>query len=42
MVAQIMARGLGPAKWETYSNGVRKVSYVDPDGNEFEFGGASV
>jgi predicted enzyme related to lactoylglutathione lyase len=41
-VAQIAERGLEPARRETYSNGVRKATYVDPDGNEFEFGGASV
>jgi hypothetical protein len=41
LVAQIAHRGLVPAKRETYSNGVRKVAYRDPDGNEFGFGGAS-
>jgi hypothetical protein len=25
---------------ETYSNGVRKITYRDPDGNEIGFGGA--
>ena len=39
-VAQIAARGLDPAERETYSNGVRKVTYRDPDGNEIGFGGA--
>ena len=39
-VAGIAARGLTPAKLETYANGVRKVAYRDPDGNQFEFGGA--
>jgi hypothetical protein len=24
---------------ETYSNGVRKITYRDPDGNEIGFGG---
>ena len=39
-VAQIAERGLTPAEQETYANGVRKVTYRDPDGNEFAFGGA--
>jgi catechol 2,3-dioxygenase-like lactoylglutathione lyase family enzyme len=38
--AAIAQRGLEPAKRETYTNGVRKVTYVDPDGNEISFGGA--
>jgi hypothetical protein len=38
-VAQIAARGLEPAATETYDNGVRKITYVDPDGNELGFGG---
>jgi predicted enzyme related to lactoylglutathione lyase len=42
VVSEIAVRGLEPAKRETYSNGVRKVTYVDPDGNEFEFGGGSL
>jgi hypothetical protein len=41
-IAQIAARGLEPAVRETYSNGVRKVTYRDPDGNEIGFGGAPV
>jgi predicted enzyme related to lactoylglutathione lyase len=40
LVAQIAGRGLEPTKRETYSNGVRKVIYCDPDGNEIGFGGA--
>jgi predicted enzyme related to lactoylglutathione lyase len=40
LVAQIADRGLEPAKRETYSNGVRKATYRDPDGNEIGFGGA--
>jgi catechol 2,3-dioxygenase-like lactoylglutathione lyase family enzyme len=40
VVAEIAARGLEPAERETYSNGVRKVTYRDPDGNEVGFGGA--
>ena len=39
VVAGIAQRGLEPAKRETYSNGVRKVTYIDPDGNEIGFGG---
>jgi hypothetical protein len=38
-VAAITARGIEPAERETYDNGVRKVTYRDPDGNEFGFGG---
>jgi hypothetical protein len=33
------ARGLDPAQRETYDNGVRKITYRDPDGNEIGFGG---
>jgi predicted enzyme related to lactoylglutathione lyase len=40
LVEQIAARGLDPVERETYSNGVRKVTYRDPDGNEIGFGGA--
>ena len=39
-LAQIGDRGLTPAEQETYANGVRKVTFRDPDGNEFSFGGA--
>jgi predicted enzyme related to lactoylglutathione lyase len=39
LVAEIARRGLEPAKRETYSNGVRKTTYIDPDGNEIGFGG---
>jgi catechol 2,3-dioxygenase-like lactoylglutathione lyase family enzyme len=39
-VAAIAARGLEPVERETYANGVRKVLYRDPDGNELGFGGA--
>ncbi|NYJ07662.1 VOC family protein [Petropleomorpha daqingensis] len=38
-VAQIATRGLEPAQRETYDNGVRKITYRDPDGNEIGFGG---
>src|SRR5262245_46179542 len=37
--AGIAQRGLEPAQRETYPNGVRKITYVDPDGNEIGFGG---
>ena len=40
LVAQIADRGLNPAEQETYSNGVRKTTYRDADGNEIGFGGA--
>jgi predicted enzyme related to lactoylglutathione lyase len=40
LVAQITERGLKSARQETYSNGVRKITYRDPDGNEIGFGGA--
>ncbi len=40
IIAQIASRGLDPAERETYSNGVRKITYRDPDGNEIGFGGA--
>jgi hypothetical protein len=33
-------RGIHPDVRETYSNGVRKATYRDPDGNEIGFGGA--
>jgi catechol 2,3-dioxygenase-like lactoylglutathione lyase family enzyme len=36
------SRGLEPAEQETYSNGVRKAIYRDPDGNEIGFGGPPV
>jgi len=39
-VGSIAARGIEPAARETYDNGVRKVIYRDPDGNEIGFGGA--
>jgi hypothetical protein len=41
-VAAIAERGIEPSDRETYSNGVRKVTYRDPDGNEIGFGGAPV
>ena len=39
LMAEVAQRGLEAAKQETYSNGVRKTTYVDPDGNEIGFGG---
>lgn len=33
-------RGIFPMSEETYDNGVRKVTYSDPDGNEIGFGGS--
>jgi catechol 2,3-dioxygenase-like lactoylglutathione lyase family enzyme len=38
-IAGIGARGITPASRETYGNGVRKIIYQDPDGNEIGFGG---
>jgi catechol 2,3-dioxygenase-like lactoylglutathione lyase family enzyme len=40
MLAEIAGRGLEPDERETYSNGVRKITFRDPDGNEIGFGGA--
>lgn len=41
-IAAIAGRGLQPYEHETYSSGVRKVIYRDPDGNELGFGGAAL
>jgi catechol 2,3-dioxygenase-like lactoylglutathione lyase family enzyme len=41
-VGGISGRGLEPALRETYDNGVRKVTYRDPDGNEIGLGGGPV
>ncbi|MGY1650739.1 VOC family protein [Geodermatophilus sp. SYSU D01119] len=41
-VAAIADRGLEPALRETYDDGVRKVTYRDPDGNEVGLGGGPV
>jgi catechol 2,3-dioxygenase-like lactoylglutathione lyase family enzyme len=38
----IAGRGLEPDEQVTYGNGVRKVLYRDPDGNEVGFGGAPI
>lgn len=41
-VSQMAERGLNPkGKKETFSNGVQRVIYKDPDGNEVGFWGAS-
>ena len=40
LVDEIAERGIQPAERETYSNGVRKATYRDPDGNEIGLGGA--
>jgi catechol 2,3-dioxygenase-like lactoylglutathione lyase family enzyme len=40
LVERLADRGLDPVERETYSNGVRKITYRDPDGNEIGFGGA--
>ncbi len=37
-VARIKDRGLEPVAQETYDNGTRKTTYLDPDGNEIGFG----
>jgi catechol 2,3-dioxygenase-like lactoylglutathione lyase family enzyme len=41
-VSAIAARGLEPSARETYANGVRKMIYRDPDGNEVGFAGPPV
>lgn len=38
-VAAVARRGLEPDLSETYDNGVRKITFRDPDGNEIGFGG---
>lgn len=38
-MSAIASRGLEPTQRETYDNGVRKVTFHDPDGNEIGFGG---
>jgi hypothetical protein len=37
-VTETTGRGLAPATQETYPNGVRKTTYIDPEGNEIGFG----
>jgi catechol 2,3-dioxygenase-like lactoylglutathione lyase family enzyme len=39
VISEIGSRGLEPAERETYSNGVRKATFRDDDGNEIGFGG---
>jgi catechol 2,3-dioxygenase-like lactoylglutathione lyase family enzyme len=41
-VEAMAKRGLEPAERETYENGVQKVTYRDPDGNQIGFGGGPV
>ncbi len=41
LAAQIADRGLASAGRETYPNGVIKITYRDPDGNEIGFGGVT-
>ena len=41
-VEGISRRGIEPSSQETYENGVRKLIYRDPDGNEIGFGGPPV
>lgn len=38
LVARVADHGVTPSTQETYSNGVRKVTYHDPEGNEIGFG----
>jgi hypothetical protein len=40
IVAGIGERGLESRNRESYPNGVQKITYLDPDGNEIGFGGA--
>jgi predicted enzyme related to lactoylglutathione lyase len=40
-LAAIAERGLAPDERETYENGVTKVTFRDPDGNEVAFGGGA-
>jgi catechol 2,3-dioxygenase-like lactoylglutathione lyase family enzyme len=37
--ARIAERGIAPTTDETYGNGVRKLEYHDPDGNQLGIGG---
>ncbi len=38
-IPEIAGRGLTPSSEEVYENGMRKTTYIDPDGNEIAFGG---
>jgi catechol 2,3-dioxygenase-like lactoylglutathione lyase family enzyme len=40
LIAHVANQGLDPVERSTYFNGVRKITYRDPDGNEIGFGGA--
>jgi len=42
LVERLADRELDAVERETYSNGVRKITYRDPDGNEIGFGAASL
>ncbi len=42
VVEEITERGIESAERETYSNGVRKATFRDPDGNEIGFGGPAL
>jgi hypothetical protein len=39
-IGAIAGRGITPTSEETYDNGVRKITFFDPDGNEIGFGGS--
>ncbi|GAB2623438.1 VOC family protein [Kocuria arenosa] len=39
-VARIADRGIEPAEWEDYPDGMREALFRDPEGNEIWFGGA--
>jgi catechol 2,3-dioxygenase-like lactoylglutathione lyase family enzyme len=41
LVAEIAGRGPTAVEQESYPDGVRKVTYRDPDGNEIGFGGVA-
>lgn len=40
-ISSAAGRGLTPSDEQSVGDGVRRASYTDPDGNLFEFGGAS-
>ncbi len=42
ILARVAERGLAPSKRETPSNGVRKITFCDADGNEIGFAGFAV
>ena len=42
LMDDIALRGIEPAKCETYSNGVRKATYHNPDGNGIGYGGPAL